>query len=525
MNVKLKLIGACALVGAFAVTPASAEWANTVGIGQKSSNIGTAGVATASDYDVFYANPAGAANMTTPTIGVGVKVLNTTNLDNSETSATGGTFNHGAENTLTGSTNGYLPSVGAYVPGLLPNVVIGVGFGAPFALAASWGSGQPVSLSAPADPTTQAGANGANSLGFSKVEVVLAELSPTVGIKLSDKLNVGVSVGFSTLKAMALDIGVGIAAAEVNALDVNNVFGGAGPDVQTTLKARTSDDLGLPIPPWEFATGPHEASFTIGAQYQLLPNVAIGAVYRSEAPVEYELNLALDLGPLAAGLGVPAANGGIDRSTGSIKIETPRHVQIGATIDVTPQLRVHTDVKWTNWSNAVGIGSNAIVSINTGGAILGGLAQQLVLPQSGDDTYSFHLGAEYKLLPNLELQAGYNYDPAVFDTPDLSYLMYSTDRHIFSAGATLELPDSALFGTNGTWEWTVGGQWIQYEDITVQAGQSNSFGLTPGALTLGGLPDVNFSPNQQSFDLGGYIWTAGISGVYKFGAPEEVYLK
>ena len=523
MTIKLKLLGAVALVGAFAATPASAEWANSLGIGQKSANIGNAGVASASDYDVFYANPAGAANITTPTIGVGLRVLNTTNLDNRETGP-GGTFNHGVENTVTGSENGYLPSVGAYVPGLLPNVVLGVGFGAPFALAADWGSDQPASLNFGAD-AAGGGPNGANSLGFSQVEAIVAELSPTIGIKVTDKLNIGASIGFTTVKHLLLDIGVAVSGADLDAIDFmggDNIIAPL-PDSQTTLKAQTFDDLGLPIPPWEFATSPHEASFTLGAQYQLLPNVALGAVYRSESPVEYDLNLAIDLGPLLAPIG--GAADGIDRSTGTIKIEIPRHLQIGATIDVTPQLRVHTDVKWTNWSNAVGVGTDAIVSIRSGGVLLGGLAKQLVLSNKGDDTYSIHVGADYMLMPNLQLQAGYTYDPAVFDTANLSYLMYSTDRHIFSAGATLELPDSALFGSSGSWEWTVGGQLISYEDLTVQANQSQTFGLTPGALTLAGLPTVNFSPNQQSFDLGGYIWSVGLSGVYKFGAPEEVYLK
>ena len=533
MKMTLKLIGACALVGAFAATPASAEWANSLGIGQKTSNLGGAGVATASDYDVFYANPAGAANMTTTTIGIGVKVLNTTNLDNGEPG-----FNHGIDETVTGSEHGYLPSVGAYVPGLLPNVVIGVGFGAPFALAGNWNSDQPNpgnvtttdSLNAAVNAATGAGPNGTNSLGFSQVEALVGELSPTIGIKLSDKLNVGVSVGFSTIKHMLLDIGVAVAAADANAIDGLNpggaAFGGALPAVSTTLRAQTSDDLGLPIPPWEFATSPHEASVTIGAQYQLLPNVAVGAVFRSESPTEYDLNLALDLGPLGAPIGTAAS--GIDRSTGSIKVEIPRHVQIGATIDVTPELRLHTDVKWTNWANARGVGSDAIVSINTGGVVLGGLARQLVLANRGDDTYSLHVGADYQLLPNLQLQAGYNYDPAVFDKANLSYLMYSSDRHIFSAGASLQVPDAALLGSSGEWEFTLGGQFIHYEDITVQAGESQTFGLTPGALTVGGLlatQTVTFSPNTEAFEVGGYIWSVGASAVYKFGAPEEVYLK
>jgi len=487
MTIKLKLLGAVALVGAFAATPASAEWANSLGMGQKTSNIGGAGVASASDYDVFYTNPAGAANITRPTIGVGVRVLSTKGLENSEPG-----FNHDVSETVKGSDWGYLPSVGAYMPGLLPNVVLGVGFGSPFALAGNWSNGSGFTTGAE-------GRSGFNGEGFDQVEVLTAELSPTVGIKLSDKLNVGVSVNFTTLKHVFL------------AIDLNG--GLVAPGISTRLTAQTPDDLGLPIPPWEFATSPHEATFTVGAQYQMLPNVAIGAVYREETPTEYDLNLRLHLTG--------------ERNTATAKIEIPRHLQVGVSVDVTPALKLSADVKWTNWANAVGVGSPLVVNIGPGG-LLGGAAQRLIANHAADDTYSFHLGGQYKVLPNLELQAGYTYDPEVFDTPNKSFLAYSSNRHIFSAGATLELADAALLGTNGDWEFTLGGQFVHYEDFDVAAGQSSTFGLTgSGAIAANPatLPTVNFTQNTSSFSGGGYVWTAGLSAVYKFGAPEELALK
>ena len=526
MNIKLKLIGACALVGAFAATPASAEWIQYSTIGQKTTNLGGAGVATASDYDVFYANPAGAANITRPTIGVGLKVLNTTNLENKEPG-----FNHGVDDTVTGSDNAYLPSVGAYVPGLLPNVTLGVGFGAVAALAADWGSDTPkVNVFG-----NIGGANpfGNNSTGFQKVELLATEISPTIGIKLTDKLNVGASIGLTTVKHLSAQI----------AVFLPNAFTQLGSDATVQLLAQTDDDLGLPIPPWEFATSPREVTFTLGAQYQLLPNVAIGGVFRSEAPTEYDVNLALN-NPFVNGGGLGGLSlTAIERDRGTFRLEIPRHVQIGATIDVMPGLRVSGDVKWTNWANATGIGSPLVVHIAgdlgsglgeiAGGAANDGVAcqsannqscikQLIASPHNGDDTYSFHLGIQYMVLPNVELQAGYNYDPAVFDKGNLSFLAYSSDRHIYSLGATVELPDSALFGTSGDWEWTVGGQLVDYEDVTVQTGQSQTFGLGTGAA---GVPTTTFAPNENSFEIGGYIWSVGVSGVYKFGVPEEIALK
>jgi len=509
MKHTLKLIGAVALVGAFAATPASAEFANTLGIGQKSTNLGQSGVASASDYDVFYTNPAGAANITRPTIGVGIKALNTTNLESNEPG-----FNHKVEDTLIGSEYGYVPSLGAYIPGLLPNVTIGVGFGAPQAFAGDWNTEQATRFEAGTLGAGGAGANGFASYGGTNVELIVGELTPTVGIKVSDSLNVGVSVGFATVKHLFLGIDAFVPA------DVTNVVAGVPADARAHLTAQTANDVGLPIPPWEFATSPHEASLTLGAQYQLLPGVQVGAVYRTETPTEYEVDLALDLGPF-----------GVNRNRGTLTIEIPRHLQIGATIDVLPNLKISADVKWTNWSKAEGIGSPLVVNIKTAPFppttnVLGGAATSLLAaPMNGDDTYSIHVGAQYRLMPNLELQAGYNYDPAVFDEGNLSNIFYSSDRHIYSLGATIELPDSAIFGTSGDWEWTVGGQFIHYEDKTIAAQQSQTNGLGPGALTLTGLPVGSFSGNAAAFDIGGYAWSVGVSGVYKFGAPEEIALK
>ena len=201
MNIKLRLIGACALVGAFAATPASAEWIQYGEIGQKTTNLAGSGVASASDYDVYYVNPAGSAKFTTIKLGIGLKALNTTNLDNKEPG-----INHGVNNTVTGSENAYLPSVGAYVPGILPNVTLGVGFGAVAALAADWGN-KPGFTTTPANAAGVT-AFGGNPLGFTKVELLSTEISPTVGIRVSDKLSVGASLGLTTVKHLLAEIQV-----------------------------------------------------------------------------------------------------------------------------------------------------------------------------------------------------------------------------------------------------------------------------------------------------------------------------
>ena len=70
-KIKALLLGASAL--ALTSVPASAEYIQTLGMGQKSSSLAGAVTATADDFDAFYTNPAGAANFTTPVIGLTAK--------------------------------------------------------------------------------------------------------------------------------------------------------------------------------------------------------------------------------------------------------------------------------------------------------------------------------------------------------------------------------------------------------------------------------------------------------------------
>jgi long-subunit fatty acid transport protein len=480
---------------------AKADWAQTMGIGQKSTNLGGAVSATADDYDVFYTNPAGAANFDRPFIGQGIKTFDTRTLsvkqiDAQEIETTPNTLppfepfdvprngvDISPEKTLPGSAIGVIPSGGAYMP--LPgmeNLVVGVGVGTPFLVSANYGNDD-----APGNYT---------KFNTTDASLVVVETAPTVGLKVNDKLNIGASLGITTFKYLKLS----------NALGQASLFGGPGLGTTAIGSAtlETDGDFGLPVPPWEFATEPSSVSFTIGMQYKVTPQLAIGATYRSETPETFEGTSTISLNEVLTGTPL------IFNDRFKYEMELPRHLQVGFAYDVNPQWRVMADVRWTNWSDAKGFGSASVIEFEEGT-----LNDTLTVNYAAEDAYSFHFGTAYKITPALELQAGYVYDQAFMPEDAVDLVTLSSNRHILSLGGTYTKPTD-----EGEWAFTVGGQIALYEDRKISAGESANLGGATDSIGAIATGDLEYSRNVLGgIDIGGYVWSVGASVSYKFGAP------
>jgi long-subunit fatty acid transport protein len=391
------------------------------------------------------------------------------------------------EKTLPGSALGVVPSAGAYMP--LPgmeNLVVGVGVGTPFLVSANYGNDD-----APGNFT---------KFNTTDAALIVVETAPTVGVKVNDQLNVGASVGVTTFKYLKLS----------NALGLTSFLGepGLGTTPLGTADLETDSDFGLPVPPWGFATEPTSVSFTLGLQYQVTSSLAIGVTYRSETPETFEGDSTVVLnGPV---IGAPDILTVEDRF--KYEMELPRHLQVGAAYDVTPQWRIMADVRWTNWSDAKGFGSASVIEFQEGT-----LAKTLTVNYQAEDAYSFHFGTAYKLTDNLELQAGYIYDQAFMPEEAVDLVTLSSDRHILSLGGTYTKPTD-----EGEWAFTLGGQIALYESRTIEAGESDTLGGATDAL--GGLATGNLEYSSNflgGIDIGGYVWSVGASVSYKFGAPAQ----
>ncbi len=211
------------------------------------------------------------------------------------------------------------------------------------------------------------------------------------------------------------------------------------------------------------------------------------------------------------------------------------------------------DLKWTNWSNAKGFGTPTTIhfangTIDPGGAIasqactvsklskrspvaslltMAGVKsapiKKITVNYHAQDTYSVHLGTSYKLTPNLEIQAGYVYDPSFMPGSSMDLITLSSNRHIFSLGGSYTLPTSS----GGEWAFTLGGQFVNYEHRHIGVNESQTAGGLNGLQgLLSGSSELSYGSNSLGgFDIGGYVWSAGASVSYKFGAatprPEE----
>ncbi|NJM34938.1 MAG: hypothetical protein HC850_09810 [Rhodomicrobium sp.] len=490
---------------------ARGDYAQTLGIGQKSTNLGGAVSATADDYDVFYTNPAGAANFTGPFIGIGVKTLDTRTLKAKQVDAAspippgiGNVLNQivnpdifeapregldvSPESTLPGQDIAFVPSAGAYMPlPGMPNVVIGVGFGAPFVVSANFGNDDA--------PGNYAKFNATSA------SILVLEASPTIGVKVNDKLNIGASIGITTLKYLQLSADLGTSV-------------GTGSVASANLES--DSDIGVPFAPTEFSTSPTDVSFTLGLQYKITPRLSFGATYRSETPETFDGPASVDVAPIGV-FGFDPLGGFTQDGRFNIGIELPRHIQAGLAYEVTPQWRVMGDVRWTNWSDAKGFGSPAVFNISgidIGGQIqnqLGGFGfppsaptETLTINYKANDTFSLHLGTSYKLTPQLELQAGYVYDPSFNSEPTADLITFSSNRHIASLGGTYIQPTD-----HGRWEFTLGGQIAYYEGRTIDAGESATAGGVDNVIEaiVTGDDTLEFQKNSLGgLELGGYVW-------------------
>jgi long-subunit fatty acid transport protein len=514
---------------------AHADWAETLGMGQMSINLGGAVTATSNDYDAFYTNPAGAANFGSTFIGGSVKVLDVRELSVMQSDVASGTpsslcrvliqpcgaspkngLSLSPQSTLPGSAVAVLPSFGAYTP--LPGadkVVVGLGIGSPFNVSAVYGNtGVPGNYGQ--FNTTSAG-------------LAIVEASPTIALKLTDRLNVGASVGFTTMKYLQIGSVSGAPSATLpGALGqlLGNIPLGAASI--GTMNLQTGSNISVPGGP-SFATGPIDIpSATFGAQYKLNDVLTGGVTYRTKTPETFTGVATLNVTPITSALGTTPAYSSGDRFT--YKVELPADVQIGLAYDVTSRWKVMGDVRWTNWRDAKGWGTPGVISLQNGtinpgaavaastpGALLGiksAPIQSITTGYNAHDTYSFHFGTSYKLTSNFEIQAGYVYDPSFISASSEDLTTLSSNRHIFSLGGTYTLPSSR----GGEWAITAGAQIVDYEHRHIALGESSTLGGINGLQgVLNSSSNLRYSQNTLGgLDIGGYVWSAGASISYRF---------
>jgi len=533
-NLKSLLLGVSAL--ALTASAASADYIQTLGLGQKTSSLAGAVTATADDFDAFYTNPAGAANFTTPVIGLAVKLIDTTNLEIND--GAGG----GVKDTWAGEALATAPALGAYLPVMPGSIVMGIGIGAPYALAA--------------DFNDQNFGNTVTNDHSSNIELLYLEAVPTIAVKLNERFNIGVGVN------------IGLAKHLKETIKFTNL---AGANIDGTLLAQTDDDMPLPVAPWEFSTDPTAVTFTLGMQYQVLPNLKFGATYRAETANEFEgdVRLYTDFQNIAAILGAGALTPLVCQNLGPAgtpdscglerfrtTIELPRHLKLGLTWQAMENWELSFDAMWTNWSDAAGFGSDLIINLtqsqngpnNMGGPLAGATGSpgggaglqgllcqlaavvgpgacginQIVVTAGAQDTMQYSFGSKYDLNNSLSLLAGYSFDEQFMPNKTQNLIFPSSDRHWVTGGVELKVP-SAM----GLWKLNLGGQVIFYEENTI-SNSLNAGGLGPTAQVgniagpqVGGAANaITLGSQTNPYEIDGHLWTVGMGATLFLGATE-----
>jgi long-chain fatty acid transport protein len=146
--------------------------------------------------------------------------------------------------------------------------------------------------------------------------------------------------------------------------------------------------------------------FNAGVQVDILPEkLAFGLSYRSVATVDFRGGATFENIPREL-------SGTLKDQPIESTIRTPDTVFAGVSYRVTPELLLAADVNWYRWSNVPDITF-----------VFEDAALTQKVPKRWRNSFNYHLGAEYRLLPELALRLGAVYDPTPSPvdtlTPDL----------------------------------------------------------------------------------------------------------
>jgi long-chain fatty acid transport protein len=502
---------------------ARADWIQTIGIGERPALLGGAVSARGSDPAAWYYNPAAAGDLAGALLGANARVLDSRALVFSDADG-----EHRTDHTLGDADVAVAPSIGVYLPvATLPGsqriplsdrVVLGLGFGAPFAITADW-----------------------NDRGFHRYNsrnqsLFVLELAPTLAVRLSDRLSIGATLDWVAFHKLRIDafLGDGFVGQAANFAtgDVAPLTTIDGSD-DGDLSLRTDDQSELGV--GSFAPDFGSAGYTLGARYRALDWLSFGVAYREETPVVFEGDVLLRLDPGATFGALPVYS----RSGYRLSLEMPRHLQGGFAWEIAQGLVTWSvDLQWTQWSAAKGLGDRARVKLTPGllalPAIPGLLPNPAARAQPGDavraldldydmrDTVAVRTGVEWHALPSIDVLLGYAYDPSVVSNSHVDAISFSSDRHLPSAGIAYHWGGRDRRGM----QIVAGFQAAVYESRRVGEGQSRNLGgLATYQDADGDFDTLAFTANRDPFaasrsdgrpitgavEFSGFLWAAGVS--------------
>ncbi|WP_336315518.1 OmpP1/FadL family transporter [Stutzerimonas stutzeri] len=220
---------------------------------------------------------------------------------------------------------------------------------------------------------------------YSEVRVITVQ--PTISYRFNEKLSVGFGPTLNRIDGelqSATFLGTGI------------------PDGRVSVKG---DDTAV--------------GFNAGILYEFTPHTRMGLTYRSK--VEYTLEGNTEL---KEGFGLTQLGGKYDAS---LDLTTPESIDVSVTHELNDQWTLYAGAMLTRWSRF-----EAIVIENEG--LPSGPLNPIVEDQEWHDTWSYALGAAYKLNREWTLRTGLAFDQSPTNNVDRSPRIPSGDRTAVSFG-------------------------------------------------------------------------------------------
>ncbi|EWC39801.1 OmpP1/FadL family transporter [Stutzerimonas stutzeri] len=251
---------------------------------------------------------------------------------------------------------------------------------------------------------------------YSEVRVITVQ--PTVSYRFNDKLSIGFGPTFNRIDG------------ELQSATLN---GGR-------VKVK-GDDTAM--------------GFNAGVLYEITPETRMGVAYHSK--VEFELEGDTQL----SGTGFEPFVGKYDAS---LDLTTPESVDVSLTHELNDDWTLYAGAMWTRWSRF-----EAIVIENDGmSAMLPTSVQTIVEEQDWHDTWSYALGAAYKLNRTWTLRSGLAFDQSPTNNVHRSPRIPTGDRTAVSFGLAWNPTDDVTVDLAYSYLW---------EDDTKVRRQSNTRGL------------------------------------------------
>lgn len=246
--------------------------------------------------------------------------------------------------------------MGYWVKPLDEKVTLGLGVYVPFGLVTDY----------------ESGFQGRYHGDYSEVRVITVQ--PTLSYRFNEHLSVGMG-------------------ATINRIDgelESAVFTGPGvPDSRVKIKG---DDVA--------------AGFNVGILYEFTPNTSVGLTYHSKVEYELEGNTRI------SGVATSPINGSYDAS---LDLTLPEMIDMSVTHELNDQWTLYAGAAFTRWSRLEEIRvNNSGLPAGPASANFGSIAEE----QDWQDSWSYAIGAAYKLNPQLVLRAGLALDqtPTVLTT-------------------------------------------------------------------------------------------------------------